>query len=101
MELNQSSNFAMKEILKLTPEQGREIVYEDTDDFKTIQYSVINVSRWSLINEIIVQRLSDDKFFKSSFSVGTTELQDERPYEYSEAIFEEVLPVEKTIIVYE
>jgi hypothetical protein len=33
--------------------------------------------------------------------VGATEMQDESPYEYDEyAIFTEVIPVEKTIIVY-
>ena len=92
----------MKETLKLTPEEGRQIVWEDTEEFKTIKEDVIDTSRWSIIYEIIVQRLSDNKFFKSNYSVGATESQDEQPYEYaSEAVFTEVVPVEKTVIVYE
>jgi len=90
------------EIVKLTPREGREIVNVDSEEFDPIQENVIDTSRWSIIYEIIVQRVSDKKFFKSTYSVGATESQDERPYEYdSEAIFEEVVPVEKTIIVYE
>lgn len=92
----------MKEILKLTPNEGQSIVGEDHEDFVTIKEDIIDTSRWCIIYDIVVKRVSDGKFFKSSYRVGATESQDERPYEYdSEAIFTEVVPVEKTIIAYE
>jgi hypothetical protein len=92
----------MKEILELTPEEGRRIIWSDTDEFKTINTEIVDTGRWSIHKEAIVQRFSDGKFFKTGFSVGATESQEERPFEYdSKAFFIEVVPVEKTIIVYE
>jgi hypothetical protein len=91
----------MKEILKLTPEEGRCIIYEDIEGFKIIKQDIMGKSRWSIVYEIVIQRLSDNKFFKSFYSKGATEYQDQLPYEYEKAIFEEVVPVEKTITVYE
>jgi hypothetical protein len=45
----------------------------------------------------------EDKLYKTSYSTGATEYQDEDPYEYEDDVIEcpEVFPVEKTIIVYE
>jgi hypothetical protein len=92
----------MREELKLTPKEGLSIVWEDTDEFKTIHNKVVDTSRWSIHYEIIVERLSDNKYFKSNYSVGATEYQDERPYEYEKyAVFKEVFPVQKTITVFE
>lgn len=87
--------------LELTGDEGRLIVYEDHEDFKLISSDIIRHSRWSIEREDIYQRLSDGVFFKTSYRVGATEYQDERPYEYSDAIFKQVFPVEKTVIVYE
>ena len=92
----------MKEVLEFTPKEGRNIIWSDTDKFKTIQMEIVDTGRWSVHKEAIVQRLSDGKFFKTNFSEGATESQDERPFEYdSKATFTEVVPVEKTIVVYE
>jgi hypothetical protein len=91
----------MKEILKLSPTEGEGIIWGDHEEFVKVQESIEGTSRWSVHYEIVVRRLSDGKFFKSNYSVGATEMQDESPYEYDEyAIFTEVIPVEKTIIVY-
>ena len=90
-----------RETLKLTGEEGRRILYEDHEDFELVTSEIVDNSRWSILYEDVYQRLSDKKFFKTTYSKGATELQDERPYEYGDAVFEEVFPVEKTIIVYE
>lgn len=92
-----------KEILKFSPEDARDIVDGwRKDEFEIISKDIYGTDRWSLRYVIVVKRLSDGKFFKSFYKVGATELQDEGPYEYDdEAIFKEVFPVEKTIIVYE
>jgi hypothetical protein len=91
----------MKETLTLTGDEGRDIVWEENEDFQIIYDHLKGKSRWSDIHEIVVQRISDGKYFKSSFRRGATESQDERPYEYGDAVFNEVVPVEKTVIVYE
>ena len=91
----------MRETLKLTPEQGRNIVYRDNSNFEVILEEIVDTSRWSVHYRIIVRRKSDDKFFESYFSCGATEMQDEQPYEYDdEAIFDEVKPVKKIITDY-
>jgi hypothetical protein len=92
----------MKEELKLTPEDARNIVWEDSDDFVSISERITGTSRWSILYEKIVQRNSDGKFFKLNYRVGATESQDEKPFEYEkEVIAKEVVAIEKTIIVYE
>lgn len=90
-----------RETIKLTGDEGRSIVYEDHDDFKLVTSKIVDVTRWSIVHEDVYQRLSDKKFFKTTYRKGATEMQDERPYEYVDAVFEEVFPVEKTIVVYE
>lgn len=90
-----------REKLVLTPEEGRSIVYDDHDDFELISKEITDTSRWSIFYENIYKRISDGKFFKTNYSEGATECQDESPYEYDDAVFEEVFPVEKTVIVYE
>ena len=85
----------------LDTDDAREVVYGDHPDFKTIENEMIDSSRWSLHYKIVVQRLSDSKYFSSAYSKGATEMQDERPYDNEHAVFTEVFPVEKTITVYE
>jgi hypothetical protein len=90
-----------KEKLNLTAEQGRDIIYKNDSDFKTIRNKIVGKKRWAIEYEIVVERISDGKFFKDAYKVGATENQDERPYEYSEPNFIEVFPVTKTYIDYE
>ena len=91
-----------KTVLRLTPDEGRRIVWNDHDDFETVETNIVDVTRWSIIYENIYKQKSSGKFFETSYSVGATEYQDERPYEYDgEAVFEEVFPVEKLVTVYE
>jgi len=91
----------MREILKLTPQAGRNIVYGDDPNFKEILEEIEDTSRWSIHYRIIVRRLSDGKLFESGFRRGATESQDESPYEYeSEAVFKEVKPIERVVIDY-
>ena len=90
-----------REKLKLTGEEGRSIIYEDHEDFELVRSEIVDNTRWSAVYEDVYQRLSDKKFFKTTYRKGATEMQDERPYEYVEALFYEVFPVEKTVLVYE
>lgn len=68
--------------------------------FETVESNIVDTSRWSIINDIVIKRKSDGKFFRDEYSVGATESQEESPYEYSEPNFSEVFPVETKVIVY-
>jgi len=113
---NQNSTQRTREILTVTPEEARDIVFEggygpwntDTRDdtpgyqsFKKISEEIVDHSRWAVGYHIIVQRENDGKFFSSSYKVGATESQDQSPYDYDTPVFKEVFRVEKTIITYE
>lgn len=91
----------MKEVLTLTRDEACEILDGDNDKFEVIQDKIISKNRWSIINKLIIKRVSDGKFFCDRYSVGATESQDESPWEHNEPQFTEVFPVEKKVIVYE
>ena len=90
-----------REKLKLTSEQGRDIVYGEDSNFVTIEVKIVRTKRWSVVYEIVVQRKTDGKYFKDVYQRGATEMQGEQPYDYSEPNFTEVFPVTKTYVVYE
>lgn len=61
-----------------------------------IKETITGTSRWSIHYEIIFAY--DGKFWKTHYSVGATEMQDESPWEYQELVdCIEVQLVEKTI----
>lgn len=81
-----------------------------TKDFllETLDDSTVDVvnqisdsSRWSIYYDRVIK--VDGKFYQANYSVGATEQQDERPYEYDgdEIECREVFPVQKTITIYE
>jgi hypothetical protein len=90
-----------REKLTLTKEDARDLICGDLPGFEVIQKEMVDKSRWSIIYEVVVKRLSDGMFFKDVYQRGATESQDESPYEYSDPNFTQVFPVEKTVIVYE
>lgn len=73
--------------------EGGLVVTKISDEF-------VDKSRWSDIHEMIFK--VGDQFFQSSYRIGSTECCEESPYEYDgdEIECEEVVPVEKTVIVY-
>lgn len=99
-----------REILTLTPDQARTLVWEgyyytETSDkleeFEIISDDVSSTSRWSYHHEIVLKRYSDNKYFTGTYSIGATEYQDEKPYQYKNtAVFKEVVPLEKVITYY-
>lgn len=90
-----------REKLRLTPEEAREILWNQNKNFKIIKNEIVDTSRWSVNYDLIVQRISDGKFFNDGYSKGATESQDEMSWEFTTPDFTEVFPVEKTIVVYE
>lgn len=113
---NQNSTQKERELLTVTPEEARDIVWEggygpwtkeQRDDtpgyqaFEMIEKTIEDTSRWSVHYSIVVQRVHDGKYFSSDYSQGATESQDQSPYDQDDPIFTEVFPVTKTITVYE
>lgn len=91
----------IREKLALTKSEARDLIWGDLPGFEKVYDKVIDTTRWSIITEIVVRRLSDGKFFMDNYSTGATESQDERAYEYTDPDFTEVFPVEKITISYE
>ena len=80
----------------------RDMAWDDhSDEYEKISCSLSHVSRWSYHYVMIFKY--DGKYYKTHYSVGATEMQDESPYEYASDMIEcvEVCPVEKVVIVYE
>ncbi len=90
-----------REKLILSKEEARLIVYDDSNDYEVIEDTIDDTSRWSENHSVVIQRISDGKFFADTYSQGLTESQDERAYDKSDPDFTEVFPVERTIISYE
>ena len=71
---------------------GNENINVLTDD-------IYETSRWSNLHELIFEL--NGKYYRTHYSIGKTEYQDESPWEYDEPDITEVEPIEKMVIVYE
>ena len=71
-------------------------------NFEMVQSELVDTSRWSNIHEVVYKDLDSGKFYSSTYSVGATECQDERPYENDgdEIEFTAVVPKEVIKIEY-
>lgn len=87
--------------MKLTREEARLVVGDDHDDWITVETKIVDNSRWSITHEGIFQHGPTGKFYQMSYSVGATEQQDERPFEYYDPEPVEVHQVEKLVKVWE
>lgn len=56
--------------------------YED-GPLEEIQDRVVETTRWSIIHELIFRDTRTGKVYRTSYSVGATEYQDESPFDYS------------------
>lgn len=69
--------------MKVSVEEARNVVWGDTSEWRTIKTEVVDTTRWSTIHEGIFEHIQSGKFYDVSWSVGSTEMQDERPFEYN------------------
>ena len=65
----------------ISVDEAREMVWGDSDLWRTIETKIVDTSRWSIINEGVFHNKALDKYFRASWSIGATECQDERPFE--------------------
>jgi len=85
---------------KFKKEWLRELLWDDIDDAELVSDIIDDHRRWSVGHTIIF--MFDGKFYKTSYSVGATEYQDEQPFEYCDDEIDcvEVEPVKVTAIEY-
>lgn len=71
------------------------------EDIEIVESEIIDHRRWSV--DYLMTFRQGDRYFRVDYSMGATEHQDQGPFddcgEFVEV--EEVVPVEKTIVVYE
>ncbi len=87
--------------ITIPAEEARGMFWGDEDEYKIVEDEIIDNRRWSIDHRLVIQRVSDGEFFAGHYSVGATEMQDERPWEYEDAVFHRVMPVKKVVVTYE
>ncbi len=91
-----------KQTLTLTREQAIDILCGDSVGFEIIQDDIIDQGRWTTGYVLIIKRENDGLFFLSYYEKGSTEYQDNGPWEGQDEVeFIQVFPKEKTITIYE
>ncbi len=87
--------------LTITRDEALDMLNGDHPDYETVHDEISGKRRWSVDHWLVVKRKSDGRFFADGYSVGATESQDERPWEYDEPNFTEVFAKQITTTVYE
>ena len=79
----------------------QEMLWEESDHLKVISNKMISQGRWMTNYKVVFE--CDGRYYESSYSKGSTENQDGKPWEYDGEAIEckEVFKKEKVIIVYE
>lgn len=83
--------------MKLTSEEARNMVFGDHEDFNEVEINITDTSRWSILYEGVFKHLPTGKFYSTDWSVGATESQDERAFEYDDEV--ELVEVEETQVM--
>lgn len=74
------------EPLKITGEQAREIIYDDSDKFSVVKIEITSNSRWSIYKMALIVEQETGNLYTVGYSVGATEYQEERRFEYEEEV---------------
>jgi hypothetical protein len=90
-----------RKIVKFDKGVLQELAYEDYDaSYEVVERELVDTSRWSHIYSMVFT--FEGKFYRTQYSVGATEQQDESPYEYGPDSIEceEVEPIEVIVVQY-
>lgn len=87
--------------MKLTKEEGRDIVYGDHPDWVTEETEIIEQTRWSVLRTGVFTHVPTGTSYELTWSVGATEQQDEQAFEYDDPDPHEVIKKEKVVEVWE
>lgn len=86
--------------IKIPKEEMQEILWGCQG--KILRDEITSSGRWSIYHELIFQRNDEGPIYRTDYSVGATEYQDERPWQdEKEVTCIEVKTVEKVIVDYE
>ena len=93
----------LRDKLEITKEDAIDLANDEYDDtiYEVISDKIDGSSRWSIEYELVVKTLADGRYWKSYYSRGATESQDEGPYEYGDPEFTEVFPKQVEVTIYE
>ena len=72
--------------MKLSEKDARDIVYDDHEDWHKVEEELVDTSRWSIMYEGVFLHKPSNKYYSLDWSVGATEQQDERPFEYCKEV---------------
>jgi len=74
----------------------------ESENFEVVQDKFEGESRWSLNYSQVLKHKESSKFYRTSYSKGATECQDESPYEYEPDVIKltEVVPFKRTVTDY-
>lgn len=76
-----------------------DILWGDHESGKIVADDIIDTDRWTTLHEIVFSL--NDKYYTTTYRVGSTEQQDEGPWEYEDAVeCKEVHQVEKIVKVW-
>lgn len=79
------ANQNVKEKNVATIKLKKEVLLNELElPYNAIEDEVIDSSRWSIHHRIIFEY--DGKYYKTWYSVGSTEMQDESPWEYDDEV---------------
>lgn len=92
-----TKKFKKETLLKILELKG--MTPHDDDEYVIREIEMIDTSRWSIHYSMVFTERSTNKSYMTSYSVGATEYQDERPFEYDddEIACTEVYPREVTV----
>lgn len=76
-----------------------DVLWGDVEGVEIVVNEIFDTSRWSTHHSLIFKK--DGRYYRTSYSRGATEQQDEGPWEYEDQVeCVEVEPYEKTVIEY-
>lgn len=79
----------------MTKKFSKEYLTNELDlPYNAIKDKITDSSRWSIYHEIVFE--DDGKYWKTWYSVGATEEQEERPWDYEDEV--KCTEVEKKIV---
>ncbi len=79
---------------------SKALLQEKDLPWSALEDRVIETTRWSVIHEIVFEH--EGKFYETSYSIGATEMQHERPWEFEKEVeCTEVRKVQKLVEVWE
>lgn len=87
-------------VINISKETMKLILWENLDNTEILVDDIIDNSRWSIMH-LFIFKYTDGKIYETTYSIGATESQDERPWEYEDEVeCVEVEPYEKMVIDY-